>query len=153
MGIEFNGAALWIKSSDGQTMVADILNATCEMEPCPYETTPIHWNMSRTASFSCDIDYINLDMLNKLAVSPMPAVPFTLMHEKNIMIQARWHKKARVRKKWLKRYGMKPDIIHVVYDISELSYGHSDGNFDFETTYYRNVLRPDQKRRGLKIEL
>lgn len=152
MGIEFNGAALYIKGSDGQTMVADILNATCELEPSPYEITPIHFNMSKRASFSCDINYINSDLLNKIAAPLTPTVPFTLTHERNIMIQARWHKKTRIRKKWLKRYGMKPDIIQVVYDIGELSYDHSDDSFDFETTYYRNVLRPDQKRRGLKIE-
>lgn len=150
--IEFGSGSLYIEGPDKTTLLADNLSGFAEFEFSADEVAPIHWNLHNEASLSCEIDYMDLELLNKISAPPMHTVPFTLTHERNIMIQARWHKKARVRKKWLKRYGMKPDTIQVVYDIGELSYDHSDGSFDFETTYYRNVLRPDQKRRGLKIE-
>lgn len=152
--IKFSSGSLYIEELDKSILLADSLSGIAEFEFSPNEVAPIHFDLHshKEASFSCEIDYVDLELLNKNSVSPMSTVPFTLTHERNIMIQARWHKKTRVRKKWLRRYGMKPDTIQVVYDIGELSYDHSDGSFDFETTYYRNVLRPDQKRRGLKIE-
>lgn len=69
------------------------------------------------------------------------------------MIQARWHKKRRVCKKWLKRYGMKPDVIKVKMKAAIIEYDANNKDVSLGTDGKREyVLRPDQKRRGLKIE-
>ena len=150
MGIEFGSGSLYIEGPDKTTLLADNIS-DFEFEFSADEVVPIHCSMSKTESFSWEMDHVDLELFNKISAPLMSTVPCTLTCERNIMIQARWHKKTRIRKKWLKRYGMKPDIIQVMYDIGELSYDHSNGSFNFETTYYRNVLRPDQKKRGLKI--
>lgn len=152
MGIEFGSGSLYIEGPDKTMLLADSLSGFAEFEFSADEVAPIHWDLHKEASFSCEIDSADCALLKKISTPLTHTVPFTLTHKRNIMIQARWHKKKRIRKKWLKRYGMKPDTIQVTYDIGELSYDHSDNSFDFETTYYRNILRPDQKRRGLKIE-
>lgn len=69
-----------------------------------------------------------------------------------IMVQARWHKKPRIRKKWLKRFGMKTDVIKVKVNATAGEYHTNDGNFDFEIDDMQYFWRPDQKRRELKIE-
>ena len=83
------------------------------------------------------------------------------------MIQARWHKNPRIRKKWLKRFGMKPDTVKVKVDAKVVEYypkrtfnGQyydediltTSVNFNCETDTLEYIWRPDQKRRGLKIE-
>jgi hypothetical protein len=77
---------------------------------------------------------------------------FVMQYYVPIMVQARWHKKKRINKKWLKRYGMKPDKVLVKMDASVVEYDTSDNTFEFNTNKWIYVWRPDQLRRGLKIE-
>lgn len=91
----------------------------------------------------------------------------TMQYKMPIMVQARWHKKPRVRKKWLKRFGMKPDTVKVRSNVKVLEYhpGHileeqydpngiyaTFNSFDFETEKLEYIWRPDQMRKELKIE-
>lgn len=77
-----------------------------------------------------------------------------------IMIQARWHKKPRINKKWLKRYGMKKDKVWVRCDVDSISPDNTydpydlveSGGFNIELSNMRYKFRPDQLRRNLKIE-
>jgi hypothetical protein len=69
------------------------------------------------------------------------------------MVQARWHKKTRIRKKWLKRFGMKLDTIKMKTDATVCSYNKEDGSIEFETDKVEYVFKPHHMRRGLKIEL
>lgn len=78
---------------------------------------------------------------------------FVMQYYVPIMVQARWHKKKRINKKWLKRYGMKPDKVLVKMDASVVEYDISDNTFEFNTNKWIYVWRPDQLRRGLKIEM
>ena len=77
---------------------------------------------------------------------------FTMQYYVPIMVQARWHKKRRICKKWLKRYGMKPDKVLVTMDASAIEYDASDNTVEFNTKQWTYIWRPDQLRRGLKIE-
>ena len=91
----------------------------------------------------------------------------TLSWEMPIHIQARWHKKKRIRKKWLKRYGMKSDTITIKGDTNMLEYmpsyevdddtnlitcRHDSYEFNIEPGSLEFILRPDQMRRGIEIE-
>ena len=56
-------------------------------------------------------------------------------------------------KKWLKRYGMKSDVVRVKMKATTVEHDAYSGDFSFEVNGGREyVLRPDQKRRGIKIE-
>ena len=108
--------------------------------------------------------YINLALLESI-VAPRDAKPEKLEYEIPIMIQARWHKKKRINKKWLKRYGMKPDVVKATMNIRECTYepehiinkdntgAHSTyDSWNFETGMPVYEYRPDQMRRNLKIQ-
>jgi hypothetical protein len=86
--------------------------------------------------------------------------PFYVEYNIPIMVQARWHKKPRINKKWLKRYGMKKDNILVrcnveslypntqydpLYMTEHVEYGMTLSNMEYK-------FRPDQLRRNLKLE-
>lgn len=68
-------------------------------------------NPCKTAEFSISTDCINTECLSEIAQNN--SYPFTAEFDAPVLIQARWHKKWRTRKKWLKRYGMKEDTIRV----------------------------------------
>lgn len=85
-----------------------------------------------------------------------------------IMVQARWHKKKRINKKWLKRYGMKKDNILVIGDCDSIivnyisSYPDCLGainnyyvpkykEYEMTLNNMQYKLRPDQMRRNLKM--
>ena len=115
-----------------------------------------------TAKFSC-VGGVDLSLIGDMAY--LSNKPRVITHEVPIVIQARWHKKNRINKKWLKRYGMKPDVIKVEMNIRELTYepGHIVGkdetgirgtfdSWNFETDMPIYKYRSDQMRRNLKIE-
>jgi hypothetical protein len=78
-----------------------------------------------------------------------------------IMVQARWHKKPRINKKWLKRYGMKKDTVLVRYNVESVYPSthydplgiteHVEYGMTFGSREYK--FRPDQLRRNLKLEV
>ena len=115
------------------------------------------------AEFTCENVQLNTLLLDSMLEAPK--TPVKVYWDMPIMIQARWHKKSRVNKKWLKRYGMKPDVIKVEMNIKELTYepGHTVGydetgirstfnSWNFETDIPIYKYRPDQMRRNLKIQ-
>lgn len=86
--------------------------------------------------------------------------PFNLEYSTPIMVQSRWHKKKRINKKWLKRYGMKQDSILVQCDVKSISPDDSYDPYDLVKSQGFNMelgdmhykFRPDQLRRNLRIE-
>ena len=87
-------------------------------------------------------------------------VPLYIEYYIPIMIQARWHKKPRINKKWLKRYGMKEDTLLVRCDVESISPNidydsyrlteHMECGITLKNIQYK--FRPDQLRKNLKIE-
>lgn len=85
---------------------------------------------------------------------------FNLEYSTPIMVQSRWHKKKRINKKWLKRYGMKQDSILVQCDVKSISPDDSYDPYDLVESQGFNMelgdmhykFRPDQLRRNLRIE-
>ena len=120
------------------------------------EDVPINLNLSSIAEFSCDTGCINTDLLNSVSGSPFDNNRnFYYEYYIPIMIQARWHKKARVRKKWLRRYGLKSDRVQVRCAGTFLTLnGHDDyWDFSMNADKLEYLWRPDQLRRGRKIEV
>jgi hypothetical protein len=112
------------------------------------------YSLYNPPSVSFEVLGVDLARLNDFCSIPQSNGKFIINYQHNIMIQARWHKKARIRKKWLKRFGMKPDVVNVTSNATVGEYHTDDGTFDFETdTLPKYLWRPDQMRKGLKIKL
>ena len=151
MGIEFNSGSLYITSLDNDPIeICGDLDVSMEYELSAKETEVISYKANQSASFSCDISSIDLSLFEHIS-NIAPRYKFTLQYYIDIMRQSRWHKKARINKKWLKRYGIKPDRVKVLADATALDYNVPDGSFELESENHRYVLRSDQQRRGLKI--
>ena len=77
-----------------------------------------------SASFSADCE-INYELLKKLIPMNIGEEPWEIVYVK--IVQARKHRKKRINKKWLKRYGYKQQLVKskgwkVTY--------HTDGTFE-----------------------
>lgn len=87
--------------------------------------------------------------------------PLCVEYNVPIMVQARWHKKPRINKKWLKRYGMRKDTVLVRCNVESVvpnTYHdplgmteHVEYGMTFSNMEYK--FRPDQLRRNLKLEV
>lgn len=145
----------------------DLGSGDCELTiPISAESDPpvIHSiTTNHTAEFSADICEIDISTFRDL--SRPSTMPIRAYYDIPIMIQVRWHKKNRINKKWLKRYGMKPDVIKVEMNIRELTYepGHivdkdeigirsTFDSWNFKTDMLIYKYRPDQMRKNLKIQ-
>lgn len=135
----------------------------CSLEPS-YESLDkekLTFDTSIEFNSTC---YINGTLLQNVATNNDSNI--TIIAERPIMIQARWHKKKRINKKWLKRYGLKPDTVKFEMDVDQLEYhpGEITGadstgiiatydHFDFQTKNIKYIFRNDQLRKGMKIVL
>lgn len=168
MSIEFNKGELYIMQGDECTCLGEGIVETNFTENTD-ETMPVTFSLNHSTEMSVDTVNLNQDVLNNLFASPNPTDNFTMEFDTPIMIQARWHKKPRIRKKWLKRFGMKPDTIKCYMDVYNLGYQpghilneqHDDSGIwatfnsvqlEFDVNKLEYILRPDQQRKGLKIE-
>lgn len=77
-----------------------------------------------------------------------------------ILVQSRWHKKRRINKKWLKRYGIKEDKVLVSCNIVSIHTNTECENpyeiehkFNLDLDSMKYEFRPDQLRRNLKMGL
>lgn len=84
----------------------EVSNATIEMDTLSVQEVPeIRTFGTYEATFSCENTTINENLLSELFL-PKKSNTFDLQY--TIMVQARRHRKKRINKKWLKRYGYKP---------------------------------------------
>ena len=115
MGIQWNSGIMMLNNTE-QFTIAPVteLSVTEEYD----KTATIPFSACKTAEFSGTTDYINTDLL--FANKPDSTRPFAMEFDAPILIQARWHKKWRTRKKWLKRYGMKKDTVHMTAIIESM---------------------------------
>ena len=118
-----------------------------------YEEQEVSWKLFpiTNSEVSFTMDSINSELLDKMTHIPMSDT-FTIQYSKPIMIQARWHKRHRTNKKWLKRYGMKPDTVEVSCDATEFDDYCNECSFDIDASNMRYNFKPHQTRRNLKIE-
>jgi len=84
----------------------ELSDVSVEIEPwCPNKQPEIRTFGTCEASFTCENVTINEKLLSELFL-PKKSDTFDLQY--TAMVQARRHKKKRINKKWLKRYGYKP---------------------------------------------
>lgn len=167
MSLKLNTGTLFMINEDKTTKLGNCIPFTEEVKFSASENLSHTYHLYNPASVSFEVSGVDLSLLNDFDNTPQSTNQFTMNYQRDIMVQARWHKKARIRKKWLKRFGMKPDTVQVYADATVLEYhpGHvlneqySDSgicatfdSFNFETDKLEYIWRPDQKRRGLKIE-
>lgn len=153
MGFELNGGTLYMIDSNGKQLeIGDISYGSIEVDTCsPNETPDISYHLTNAANASLEVTATDVDYL---AYKPFePSKYFWFEYDAEVLTQARWHKKKRINKKWLKRYGMKPDTVRMKAKARTLDYDYLAGEFDFETDQFEYVWRPDQKRKNLKIEM
>lgn len=153
MNYGLNSGDLFITTGDETTLFANGISFTEEVEMNASENPTHLYHFDNAPSVNYEVSGANLALLDDYCNTIMPNGKFTIEADINIMIQARWHKKKRVNKKWLKRYGMKSDTVKVRAKARALDYGYLAGEFDFETDKFEYIWRPDQKRKNLKIEM
>lgn len=149
--VELHSGTMFITKENGIPMLLgnDVI-ATAEVDATTNEFAPIHFDKHKSAEFSCDIHDFDTSLLHQMLHNTY-SNNYVVEYDIPIMTQARWHKNARIRKKWLKRYGMKPDTIKISAIAEMLSSDVvSDCSFIIKDMEY--ILRPDQKRRELRIE-
>jgi hypothetical protein len=155
MGFELNSGTLYtIEPDSSQVKLGDNMLCDIEIDTCsPNETPDICYALrnAASASFSCEMTLAGLDCLDYKPFEP--AEKFSIEYNVEILVQARWHKKKRINKKWLKRYGMKVDTVRMRATARTLSYNTENGECEFETDKLEYIWRPDQLRKYLKIEM
>lgn len=92
---------------------------------------------------------INQDLLNELCM-PSRSLGFIIEGERPILIQARWHKKARIRKKWLKRYGYKEDGLKTIMKAKYGSFNKETDECDIEVESIEYKFKPYQLHREVR---
>lgn len=152
MNIDLQMGSLYMIDGDKTTPLGVNIPFTEEIELSASEQPTRLYHFNDTPSLSLEIRGVDLEKLNDFYDTYYPNRKFTIKADINIMVQARWHKKQRIRKKWLKRFGMKPDTIKMITNATVCSYNTKDGSFEFETDKLDYVFKPYHMRRGLKIE-
>ena len=152
MSIDLNKGDFFITTGDETVSLGSGIPYTEEIELSAKEYLSHQYHLNAMTIMSLQTDSVNLELLHDLCNMPPTNGKFTLQYECPIMIQARWHKKPRIRKKWLKRFGMKSDAVKMRANATAGEYHTDDGSFDFETDMPEYLWRPDQLRRDLKIE-
>ena len=152
MGTELNNGTLYMTEPNGrQSELGEIFYGDIEVDTLsPNEIPDIiyHFNQAATASFSGEM---TLSGLGCLGYEPFELTKnFSIEYDAEILVQAKWHKKKRINKKWLKHYGMKIDTVKIKAKANTLSYDTETGDCNFEIDKLEYIWRPDQLRRGLK---
>ena len=158
--IEFKANSFQILDIDTAQPIANFNNirdVTIESEVEESSLSKEKLSFNHEASFECELTDCS-SLLNY--ATDFNDKPLYVEYYIPILIQARWHKKPRINKKWLKRYGMKKDKVLVKCDVDSISPDNTydpydlveSGGFNIELSNMQYKFRPDQLRRNLKIE-
>ena len=157
MNVELGNGILYATDPNGkQFELGDISNGLVEIDALSSNETPdISYNFIKDINTylqtSFEMSAQNLSFL--YTPTFVSSEKFYIESDISILTQARWHKKKRINKKWLKRYGMKHDTVKMKTTARTLSYDTETGECEFETDKLEYIWRPDQMRKNLKIEM
>lgn len=99
---------------------------------------------TNSAEFSCEgTTVFNQELFDEL-YNPFTPSELTMEYDTPILIQARWHKKARIRKKWLKRYGYKEDVVKTIAKARQGEYNTKTGECEIEIDSIQFNFKPYQ---------
>lgn len=150
MSISFGSGSWYIDGVKSDCIIGVDLAQTTESETSGITYLSPRFSADADMSFECEMT-INKNLMQQLCYPPVSDC-YDLETYIPIMIQARWHKKPRIRKKWLKRYGTKSDKLKVMMRTNSMSITPLDGYLietEFKLDDLQYKLRPDQKRRDL----
>ena len=157
MGFELNNGTLYVMGTNGEQFKLgdNLLYGDIEVDTfSPNETSSIIGSLKNTVGMSFEMSAQDLSILNDLTCRPFePAKNFDIEYNTPILVQARWHKKKRINKKWLKRYGMKTDTVKMKAGARVLSYDAETGECNFDVDKLVYIWIPAQKRKHFKIEM
>lgn len=154
--MEINGGTLYMMDSNNQQFkLDDCLYGDIEIDIFSSDEIPSIIGSAKSAlSVSYEMSMIDINRISGLACNQFtPTKNFDIEYDTPILVQAKWHKKKRINKKWLKRYGMKSDTVKMKAKSRTLSYDTEIGECEFEVDKLEYIWRPDQKRKYLKIEM
>lgn len=156
--IEFKATNMKMIDIDtSETIFDDIGDIVIETEVETHSLS--NEKLSFTNEVTLDVDMKDLFLLNY--VTDYNDKPLYIEYRTPIMTQARWHKKNRINKKWLKRYGMKKDNVLVRCDVESISPNtncdpyYSTAFVEYSITFgnMQYKFRPDQLRKNLKMTM
>ena len=156
MGYELNDGTLYMMDSNGRRFeLGDDLYGDIEIDTLsPNEMPDIIGSAKSALNVSYEMSMRDINWISGLIDNQFtPTKNFDIEYNTPILVQAKWHKKRRINKKWLKRYGMKPDTVKMKAEARTLSYNTETGDCEFEVDKLEYIWRPDQKRKYLKIEM
>lgn len=155
--IELKSGSLTILKDDEPICEFNNINGFIESEIEPYSLGQEVVKFNHEATFEAEMMECSPLMTYTTDLSNRP---LSIEYRTPIMIQARWHKKPRINKKWLKRYGMKKDYIVTRCDIISMETNNDCKNpYEIEHRFNINLssmeyeFRPDQLRKNLKMEI
>lgn len=157
MGIELGNGTLYMMEPNGnQIKFGNDISGLVEVDTLSADETPnISYSVTKdwNASLETSIEISAQDLSFLYTPTFKRSEIFDIEHDVPILTQARWHKKKRINKKWLRRYGMKEDTAKMRAKAHILSYNTETGECEFEVDKLEYIWRPDQLRRYLKIEM
>lgn len=155
--IELKSGSLTMLRDDEPICEFDNVNGFVESEVEPYSLGQEVIKFNHEATFEAELESCSPLMAYTTDLSGRPLY---IEYKTPIMTQARWHKKPRINKKWLKRYGMKKDYISVRCDVESFTPNTDNDGCLTEHVEYGMMLtnmqykfRPDQLRKNLKMEI
>ena len=151
----YNSTLYMMNSNGEQVKLGDDFYGDIEIDTWSPDEIPLIIGSAKSAlSVSYEMSIRNINWISGLIDNQFtPTKNFDIECNTPIFVQARWHKKKRINKKWLKRYGMKPDTVKMKAEAHTLNYNTETGECEFETDKLKYIWRPDQKRKNLKIEM
>lgn len=156
MGFELNGGTLYMVEPNGnQIKFGDDISGLIEVDTLSANETPnISFSFTKdfNASFETSLEISAQDLSLLYYPTLKQSAVFDIEYNVPILTQTRWHKKKRINKKWLKRYGMKSDSVKMKADAHILSCNTKTGDYEFSVEKLEYIWRPDQLRKNLKIE-
>lgn len=143
-------------SNGQQFQFADISSGLIEVDTLSTDETPnISYSFTEDSNSSLEasleISARDLDLLCTPTLERSKV--FDIEYDVSILTQTRWHRKKRINKKWIKRYGMKSDAVKMRATARVMSYNTETGECEFDVDKLEYLWRPDQMRKNLKIEI
>lgn len=156
MGEIWLNGELYINSDGRVISLAEDFDATREVDiwSTNEEVKELYCLKNRAQGSICfETSASDLSWFDELCKPMRPPTTFTYEYDVPIMIQARWHKKKRINKKWLKRFGMKYDTVKRRVEARVISLDTNSGDIEFENTGDAECIwRQDQTKKYLKAE-
>lgn len=148
MGIEFEFGTLTardLKTDEEKLKFDNVRDMSIESETTVDEVPRFSFTNSFEGTISAD--------LNQKFLSDQTSNRFYFCWDIPIIVMARWHKNARIRKKWLKRYGTKLDTMKVRIDPDNVLFNKESSELSYEASEIRFELTPRQMRRGYVVSM